>query len=72
MTRGREPMAGHLLFRDFLRADSATAARYEREKRRLARLHHHRRDEYVRLKQPIVEALMVEARAWVEGSRRWG
>jgi GrpB-like predicted nucleotidyltransferase (UPF0157 family) len=61
---GSERWTDRILFRDFLRADPGARRRYERAKRELAARYPDRRDRYVDLKQPVVEALMVEARAW--------
>lgn len=61
---GSEVFSGHILFRDFLRANPDAAARYERAKLELAARFHDRRNEYVDRKQAIVDALMREACEW--------
>jgi GrpB-like predicted nucleotidyltransferase (UPF0157 family) len=65
-----DAMTGYLLFRDFLRATPAAVRRYETAKRDLARRFAFRRDDYVTQKQPVVDALMVEARAWAHRTER--
>jgi len=59
-----DAMRGYLLFRDFLRATPDATHRYETAKRDLARRFASHRDDYVMQKQPVVDALMAEARAW--------
>lgn len=56
--------AEYLLFRDFLRATPAVAARYGHDKLDLAHRFANDRASYVVRKEPIVEALLTEARAW--------
>lgn len=67
MRRDVEPMIGHLLFRDYLRDRPDVAARYEQAKQDLARLHRLVRDEYVRQKQPVVQAILDDARRQAAG-----
>ncbi|WFR67065.1 GrpB family protein [Curtobacterium flaccumfaciens] len=69
VTLGGDAWGGYLLFRDYLRATSDAVRQYEAAKRDLAVRFAKHRDAYVREKQPIVEALMVEARAWQRTSR---
>ena len=57
----------YLLFRDYLRATPEALSRYEQAKRELAARYAKQRDRYVSEKQPIVEALMTEARSWQSG-----
>lgn len=64
MRSGSDSLQGHLLFRDYLRATPEALIGYERAKQNLAARFHGRRDDYVKYKQPIVEALMASARAW--------
>ena len=64
MRIGSDTYDGHLLFRDFLRARSDAAWRYEAAKRDLAVRFAERRDDYVTQKQVVVERLMGQARAW--------
>lgn len=64
VTLGGEAWGGYLLFRDYLRATPDAVRRYEAAKQDLAARFAKRRGAYVREKQPIVETLMVEARAW--------
>ena len=52
------------LFRDFLRANPAAAARYGAYKRALAARFPDRRQSYVEAKQGEVEVLLAEARRW--------
>jgi len=53
-----------LLFRDWLRADQAARAAYEREKRRLAAAHPTSRAAYAAAKEPWFAAALPEAEAW--------
>ena len=64
MRLGSDSLQGHLLFRDYLRATPDALVHYEHAKQKLAARFHERRDDYVTHKQPVVEALMVSARAW--------
>lgn len=57
-----------LLFRDFLRADTAWAERYAREKHRLAPLLSVDRTAYVRGKEPIVWEILRAADGWAQAS----
>jgi len=52
------------LFRDYLRANPDAAARYEAAKLALADRFARDRASYVQAKEPIVEELLVVARAW--------
>lgn len=52
------------LFRDFLRANPDAAARYETAKLDLATRFAQDRTSYVEAKEPIVEELLITARAW--------
>lgn len=61
---GSDAWQERVLFRDFLRACPDAVARYEAVKRDLAGRFAEQRDEYVQRKQPVVEALLTEARAW--------
>ncbi|WAP50451.1 GrpB family protein [Arthrobacter sp. ATA002] len=67
MQLGSDALQGRLLFRDYLRATPTARAKYEWAKKDLAVRFAEHRDDYVKRKQPIVEALMEQARAW-EGS----
>ncbi len=58
-----EPDA-YRLFRDYLRANPDAAARYGAAKLDLAERFAHDRTSYVQAKEPIVEELLVVARAW--------
>lgn len=58
-----EPDA-YRLFRDYLRANPDAAARYEAAKLDLADRFVYDRASYVRAKEPVVEELLVAARAW--------
>ncbi|KTR53040.1 hypothetical protein NS359_04565 [Curtobacterium oceanosedimentum] len=54
----------YLLFRDYLRATPEALDRYEQAKRDLIARYAKHRDRYVSEKQPIVEALLMDARSW--------
>lgn len=56
-----------LLFRDWLRAERAEAANYEKEKMRLA-AHASTRDEYAEAKEPWFDAALERADAWARTS----
>jgi GrpB-like predicted nucleotidyltransferase (UPF0157 family) len=58
-----EGLADRLLFRDYLRAHPAEAARYERLKRRLAEDHRDDREAYTRAKGAFVRGCLDRARA---------
>ena len=61
------------LFRDYLRANPDAAARYEAAKLDLADRFAQDRASYVQAKEPIVEELLIAARAWSdEAGRRRG
>lgn len=68
MRLGSDALQGHLLFRDYLRATPAAVIEYEHAKQELVARFHNRRDDYVVQKQPVVEALMEKARAWMNES----
>jgi GrpB-like predicted nucleotidyltransferase (UPF0157 family) len=53
-----------LLFRDFVRADPAAAARYAAAKHALAEKYRHDRSGYVDAKQPVIWEIMLDADAW--------
>jgi len=55
-----------LLFRDYLRARPAEAARYNAFKRALARKFANNRDAYTKAKTPLINRLLVTARKWRE------
>ena len=61
---GSSAWVNYLLFRDYLRATPEALNRYEQAKRDLAARYAKQRDRYVSEKQPIVEALLTEARSW--------
>lgn len=69
MRLGSDELRGHLLFRDYLRAIPAAVIEYEQAKQELVARFYNRRDDYVVQKQPVVEALMEKARAWMKESR---
>jgi GrpB-like predicted nucleotidyltransferase (UPF0157 family) len=69
MRTGSPGHEDHLLFRDYLRTHPDAVARYEAAKRDLADRFARRRDDYLEQKQAVVEALMVEARAWQHAAR---
>lgn len=54
----------HILFRDFLRAHPDAAQQYEALKRKLAVEFRYNRDRYTDSKAPLIEQLLVQARAW--------
>jgi GrpB-like predicted nucleotidyltransferase (UPF0157 family) len=54
----------YLLFRDYLRADTAAMVAYEAEKSRLAEVHGDDRTAYVAAKPVVVERLLADAREW--------
>lgn len=62
----------YLLFRDFLRENTAAADRYQRAKFDLATRFSRDRSSYVSAKEPVVEALLVEARTWDAAGRMNG
>lgn len=59
----------YLLFRDFLRSNPAAADRYQRAKLDLANRFTLDRSSYVSAKEPVVEALLVEARTWAASAQ---
>lgn len=72
MRLGSDVLQGHLLFRNYLRATPGALIDYERAKQELATRFRGSRDDYVAQKQPIVEALLVGARAWKKsGEQKW-
>lgn len=54
----------HVLFRDFLRMHPEAAQQYEAEKRKLAEKFHNDRDRYTASKAPLIEQLLIQAKAW--------
>jgi len=54
----------HLLFRDFLKAHPNARQQYEALKRKLAVEFRYDRDRYTSSKTPLIEQLLVQARAW--------
>jgi GrpB-like predicted nucleotidyltransferase (UPF0157 family) len=60
-----EKLVERLLFRDYLRAHSDEAARYEALKRRLANDHRHDREAYTQAKTAFVRLCLERARAGV-------
>ncbi|OII26483.1 hypothetical protein BIV04_13600 [Frigoribacterium sp. MCBA15_019] len=64
---GSSVWVDYLLFRDYLRATPEALSRYEQAKRDLTARYAKQRDRYVSEKQPIVEALLIEARSWRSG-----
>ncbi|MBB2495817.1 GrpB family protein [Aquipseudomonas ullengensis] len=57
-----------LLFRDFLRADQAMAAAYQRLKETLAHYHPEDLAAYSYIKDPVCDVIMVAAEAWAGGT----
>ena len=57
-----------LLFRDFLRANRSAAASYEQVKRQLARQHSNDIDEYLAIKDPVCDLIMVAAESWASAT----
>ncbi len=53
-----------LLFRDYLRFDSATAQAYAKTKRELARFHTHDSVAYSEIKDPVCDVIMAGAKRW--------
>lgn len=54
----------HILFRDFLRSHPQAAQQYETLKRELAVKFRHDRDRYTDSKTPLIEQLLIQAKAW--------
>lgn len=54
----------HILFRDFLRTHPQAAQQYETLKRKLAAEFRNDRDRYTDSKTPLIEQLLIQARAW--------
>jgi GrpB-like predicted nucleotidyltransferase (UPF0157 family) len=54
----------HILFRDFLRAKPEAAQQYEVLKRKLAVEYRYDRNRYTASKTPLIEQLLVQAKAW--------
>lgn len=65
--RGHEAVAGHLLFRDFLRSDADAASEYGALKYALARRYADDRDAYQAGKAGLIEDLKERAVAWRAG-----
>jgi len=63
VVQGSQPHRDHVDFRNYLRANPATAARYATEKRRLAHLLASDRDAYVSGKAWLVREILASARA---------
>jgi GrpB-like predicted nucleotidyltransferase (UPF0157 family) len=61
---GHPEIEDKLLFRDFLRHDSARASAYGALKRRLALEHSHDIVSYIRGKDALINQLLKDARAW--------
>ncbi|HEY9632385.1 MAG TPA: GrpB family protein [Coleofasciculaceae cyanobacterium] len=64
---GAEFWERHILFRDFLRAHPDAAQQYEALKRDLAIQFRCDRQRYTDSKTPLIEQLLVQARAWQQG-----
>jgi GrpB-like predicted nucleotidyltransferase (UPF0157 family) len=62
--QGRANQRYALLFRDYLRANPASAAAYAEVKRQLARYHADDTSAYVTIKDPVCDIIMVAAEAW--------
>lgn len=62
VVQGSQPHRDHVDFRNYLRANPATAARYANEKRRLAHLLASDRDAYVSGKASLVQEVLASAR----------
>jgi len=54
----------HILFRDFLRSHPQAAQQYETLKRKLAAEFRNERDRYTDNKTPLIEQLLIQAKAW--------
>ena len=54
----------HILFRDFLRVHPNAAQQYQALKRKLAVEFRYNRERYTDSKAPLIEQLLVQARAW--------
>ena len=54
----------HILFRDYLRVHPQAAQEYEALKRKLAVEFSHDRDRYTDSKTPLIEQILMQARAW--------
>ncbi len=54
----------HILFRDFLRSHPQAAQQYETLKRKLAAEFRNDRDRYSDSKTPLIEQLLIQAKAW--------
>lgn len=54
----------HILFRDFLRTHPQAAQQYETLKRKLAAEFRNDRDRYTDSKTPLIEHLLIQAKAW--------
>jgi GrpB-like predicted nucleotidyltransferase (UPF0157 family) len=63
---GRANQIYPLLFRDYLRANPATAEAYARVKIALARYHANDIDAYLAIKDPVCDIIMDGAKAWAE------
>ena len=61
---GSEFWKSHILFRDFLRTDPEVAQQYEELKRKLAVEFRNERDRYTDSKSPLIQQLLIRARAW--------
>lgn len=54
----------HILFRDYLRSHPQAAQQYETLKRKLAAEFRNERDHYTDNKTPLIEQLLIQAKAW--------
>lgn len=61
---GSEFWKTHILFRDFLRTHPEAAQQYEALKRKLAVEFRDDRDRYTDSKTPLIQQLLIQARAW--------
>ena len=61
---GSEFWETHILFRDFLKTHPEAAQQYEALKRKLAVEFRNDRDHYTDSKTPLIQQLLIQARAW--------
>lgn len=61
---GSEFWKTHILFRDFLKTHPEAAQQYEALKRKLAVQFRYDRDRYTESKAPLIQQLLIQAKAW--------